>query len=46
MLEKVNGSDVLAVLPPTGTTVRDVLVIINPGGLVRPAHWPSAATPR
>ena len=35
----MNGSDALAVLPPTGTTVRDVLVIIYPGGLVRPQAY-------
>ena len=39
VLEKVNGADVLAVLPPTGTTARDVLVIIYPGGLVRPQAY-------
>jgi len=39
VLEKVNGSDVLVVMPPMGTTERDVLVIIYPGGLVRPQAY-------
>jgi alpha/beta superfamily hydrolase len=39
VLETVDGKDVIRVEPPSGTTTRNVLVIIYPGGLVRPQAY-------
>jgi len=39
VLETVNGADVIVARPPAGTTERDVLVVIYPGGLVRPQAY-------
>jgi alpha/beta superfamily hydrolase len=39
VLDTVNGARTIVAQPPSGTTLKDTLVIIYPGGLVRPQAY-------
>ncbi len=39
VLDVANGARTIVVQPPSGTTLKDTLVIIYPGGLVRPQAY-------